>query len=80
MKRYEHFCSLDGGGMGQPEEDENGDWVRYEDAMAALAAERQRQRDKVRAHLGRTVMSVYSTQHECKAARDALQRLLDDGA
>ncbi len=44
----------------------------------ALAAERERQADKVRAHIGRTVMSVYGTIAECKAARDALQRLLDD--
>ena len=36
MKRYEHFCSYDGGGMGQPEETVDGDWVRYEDAKAEL--------------------------------------------
>lgn len=42
MKRYEHFCSADGGGMGEPEETADGDWVRYEDAVAAVAAERER--------------------------------------
>jgi len=45
---------------------------------AAVLAERQRQRDKIYAHIGRTTMSVYGTQPECKAARDALQRLLED--
>lgn len=45
---------------------------------AAVARERKRQRDKIDAHIGRSVMSVYGTQPECKAARDALQRLLDD--
>lgn len=34
--------------------------------------------DKIRAHIGRCTMSVYGTQAECKAARDALERLLDD--
>lgn len=49
--------------------------------MAALVAtERKRQSDKVRAHLDRTVMSLYGTSAECRAARVALQRLLDDGA
>lgn len=47
---------------------------------AAVLAERQRQRDKIEAHIGRTTMSVYGTQPECKAARDALQRLLEDDA
>lgn len=42
MKRYEHWCSLDGGGLGQPEEKAAGDWVLYEDAVAAVAAERER--------------------------------------
>lgn len=46
--------------------------------QALVAAERERQRDKIDAHIGRSVMSVYGTQPECKAARDALQRLLDD--
>jgi hypothetical protein len=45
---------------------------------AAVLVERQRQRDKIEAHIGRTTMSVYGTQPECKAARDALQRLLED--
>lgn len=36
MKRYEHFCSYDGGGPAEPQEDEHGDWVRYEDAQAEL--------------------------------------------
>lgn len=45
---------------------------------AAVLSERQRQRDKIEAHIGRTTMSVYGTQPECKAARDALQRLLED--
>lgn len=44
----------------------------------ALQQERERWRGKVQFHLSRTTMSVYSTQPECKAARDALQRLLDD--
>jgi hypothetical protein len=52
--------------------------VANEAGQAAQAAERERQRDKIEAHIGRSVMSVYGTQPECKAARDALQRLLDD--
>jgi hypothetical protein len=47
-------------------------------AAAAVAAERELQRERVHAHIGRSVMSVYSTVAECKAARDALQRLLDE--
>ena len=35
-------------------------------------------RGHVYAHLSRTTTSMYGTQAECKAARDALQRLLDD--
>ena len=42
MKRYEHFCSLDGGGMGEATEVEDGGWVRYQDALSAVAAERER--------------------------------------
>ena len=41
MKRYEHYCSWDGGGPADPEEDANGDWVRYDDAQAELAALRK---------------------------------------
>ena len=44
----------------------------------SAAKERERQSDKIRAHIGRCTMSVYGTQAECKAARDALERLLDD--
>lgn len=39
MKRYNHFCSYDGGGPAEELEDPAGDWVRYEDAVA-LSAER----------------------------------------
>lgn len=61
----------------------NGEWVNVTEylcrfAEKIMAAERQRQRDKINAHIGRTTMSVYGTQPECKAARDALERLLDD--
>jgi hypothetical protein len=45
---------------------------------AEIHRERERQREKIRAHIGRCTMSVYGTQAECKAARDALERLLDD--
>ena len=54
--------------------------VTLAQAEAMVAAERERERAKVRFHLERTTMSVYSTRPECKAARDALQRLLDDEA
>ena len=37
MRRYEHYCSLDGGGPADSAEEADGAWVRYEDAMAALA-------------------------------------------
>lgn len=48
--------------------------------VTRAAKERERQSDKIRAHIGRCTMSVYGTQAECKAARDALERLLDDEA
>lgn len=56
--------------------------VELRNAVAkAVREERQRQRDKIEAHIGRhTTMSVYGTQAECKAARDALQRLVEDDA
>ena len=41
MKRYEHYCSWDGGGPADPEEDANGDWVKYGDAQAEIAALRK---------------------------------------
>ena len=41
MKRYEHYCSWDGGGPADPKEDTNGDWVRYDDAQVELAALRK---------------------------------------
>lgn len=44
----------------------------------AVREERQHQRDKIEAHIGRSTMSIYGTQAECKAARDALQRLMED--
>lgn len=36
LKRYDMFCSYDGGGPAEEEERANGDWVRYEDAAAEL--------------------------------------------
>ena len=47
---------------------------------SAFQRMKDRQKDKIRAHIGRCTMSVYGTQAECKAARDALERLLDDEA
>ena len=56
-----------------------GDATTFNGASDTGAAkERERQSDKIRAHIGRCTMSVYGTQAECKAARDALERLLDD--
>lgn len=43
-----------------------------------VQAEQARQRDKIRAHIAKSTMSVYGSVAETKAARDALQRLLDD--
>ena len=42
MQRYEHYGSPDGGGPAEPVEEEDGGWVRYEDAVAAVAIERER--------------------------------------
>ena len=42
MKRYEHYGALNGGGPAEPIEESDGEWVRYEDAMNAIAAERER--------------------------------------
>ena len=47
---------------------------------SAFQRMKERQNDKIRAHIGRCTMSVYGTQAECKAARDALERLLGDEA
>ena len=56
-----------------------GDATTFNGASDTRAAkERERQSDKISAHIGRCTMSVYGTQAECKAARDALERLLDD--
>lgn len=52
--------------------------VANEVHQECAALEQKRQREKIATHLGRTTMSIYSTQPECKAARDALERLLDD--
>lgn len=38
MQRYDLFCSLDGGGPGKEEENSDGQYVRFEDAEAAIAA------------------------------------------
>ena len=38
MKRYEHFCSYDGGGPAEPVEAPDGEWVRLEDAAGSLRA------------------------------------------
>ena len=43
MKRYDFYCSYDGGGPAEEQEDADGGWVRYEDA-ARLAAEVERLR------------------------------------
>lgn len=42
MQRYEHYGRPDGGGPAEPVKEEAGGWVRYEDAVAAVAAERAR--------------------------------------
>ena len=63
----------------QLKEERNRSGVELRNAVAkATKAESQRQREKIGAHIGSTTMSVYGTQAECKAARDALERLLDD--
>lgn len=41
MERYEHYSTPDGYGPADPIEDSDGRWVRYEDAFAAIAAERE---------------------------------------
>ena len=47
-------------------------------AEALMAAERERWRAHLTAHLDHTVMSCYASRHECEAARNALQRALDE--
>ena len=37
LKRYDHFCSYDGGGPAEAEESADGEYVRYEDAVAEIA-------------------------------------------
>ena len=49
-------------------------------AQAIEAAERERWKYKMRAHRDMTVMSTFATYRECEAARNAIQRLMDDGA
>jgi hypothetical protein len=36
VKRYEHFCSYDGGGPAVAEESLDGEFVRYADAQAEI--------------------------------------------
>lgn len=36
MKRYNHFCSYDGGGPADVEESPDGEFVRFDDAMAEI--------------------------------------------
>ena len=36
LKRYSFFCTYDGGGPAEEEEDESGSYVLYDDAKAAL--------------------------------------------
>ena len=45
---------------------------------AALASKHERLRVMLMAHRDRTVMSCYSSVRECEAARNALQRVLDE--
>lgn len=52
--------------------------VVFDILQSAVNRMKEKQREKIRAHIGRCTMSVYGTQAECKAARDALERLLDD--
>jgi len=43
MKRHNHYCTFEGvESDAEPRVEGDGEWVRYEDAMAALAAERER--------------------------------------
>ncbi len=48
MKRYEHYGTLDGGGPAEAIEEADGDWVRHEDALAALTAERETRQEAQR--------------------------------
>ena len=36
LKRYEHYCSLDGGGPAEAVEEQGGEWVRFDDVVAML--------------------------------------------
>ncbi len=49
MKRYDLFCSWDGGGPAEPEERTQGEWVRYED-VERLIAERDAAEGALRRH------------------------------
>ena len=74
MKRYEHWCSLDVGGMGEPEETTGGDWVRYEDALAAVAAERERCTRKA-ADIASACATMYRTEAEAAVCRHIAHEL-----
>lgn len=62
--------------MGEPEETADGDWVRYEDAVAAVAEERERWRSTVEALLPMAEESVTRPNLDlvCLDARGMLKR------
>ena len=60
MKRHNHYCTFEGvESDAEPRVEGDGEWVRYEDAMAALAAERER--------LFGAMLSMPNLMHACDA-------------
>lgn len=50
MKRYEFFCSYDGGGPADEQESEDGEFVRFADAEAAVKQARIDALEEARKH------------------------------
>lgn len=72
MKRYEHYGSLDGGGPAEPIEESDGEWVRYEDAIAAVAEERERCMQRCRGELLACPTDSEGDQAYDRAVRDCI--------
>jgi hypothetical protein len=72
MKRYDHVCSYDGGGPAEPHEAVDGEWVRHDEAEAAIAFAVAAMRERC-ARIVREAASVHGL---CCSDCDALADLV----
>ncbi len=73
MKRHNHYCTFEGvESDAEPRVEGDGEWVRYEDAMAALAAERERCAQYLRDAAKRLAPEGKRTSHMDRHTADVL--------